>query len=191
MFRLFCFFLLATWGIAEAKLPSHFSLKTAKNYKEIFLEYPEDHPFGMVKMMERDDYTYFYYNDLHGNLVALGKGDADFHQDIVEVYDSHSNFIGIVERTGRALSSSYYNIYDSENRHIASGSMNLLGTRLNFSTLIDDREIALFYRPFFQLIGDYWYTKVNDLHGIDERLLVIVGAVQATLIAKSDPILGT
>ncbi len=167
----------------HAALPHYFSLKTTKNPPQVLLEYPEDHPFGKVTMENRDTFTYFHYTDSEGKLVALARAEKSTHHDVITVYDDNSSLLGIIERSGRIASQSSYSLFDSSSQLVANGQVNFLGTRLHFTPHDDDdKELVLYYRPYFLLLGDYWYTRVLVQEKIDERLIVMVGAIHSTLL---------
>ena len=176
-------FSLVCAGLLHGAIPKDYSLKTIKSTAEILLEYPETHPFGRVKIEQKGSYTYFYYTDNAGKLIAFGRTEKDAEQVLIEVYDASSSLLGVIERGGRSLAQSSYSVYDASNQPVINGSMNLLGTRLHFTTNDHEKkEVILLYRPYFQLLGDYWYTKVREKGAIDERLIVIVSATHASIL---------
>lgn len=187
----FLFALLFYTPSLLATIPPSFSYKTIKASPQILLEYPEEHPFGKVVISEIQSSIHLDYCDLFNEPIAFGKCVNDRTRDVLEVFDARNSLLGIIVRRGRTAYNSSYEVFDATYNPIASGIMNLFGTRLHFTASDDSqKEVVIFYRPYFQLMGDYWYTKVANRESIDERLIVMVGAIQIALATKNDSIFG-
>lgn len=172
----------------QEKIPSEFSVKyTSLQSDGVFLlESNQKQSFAKVVLEESREILSLSYRSLSDQILATAKGVCENSESFLEILDSNQKKIGKIIRKKKLLSPASYQIFNKDNRAIAEGTMNWLGTRM---TLCDSknlhREFVTFYRPYFRLPGDNWYILINNETALDPRLIVLAITLQTHIDWKN------
>lgn len=172
------------WGSSLFALPPEFLVKYSKNsaMMAFSLEEGVGKPFAAAVKEEKKHPVPYLYKNLEGATLATGQGETLTSSDILYIYEPSGSLLGIIIRERYPFYAPVYNVYNRNNALIATASVNWLGTRFILTQQGNAHiEYATFYRPYFHIIGDYWYVKVERGNTIDERLIAFLGIFQTDL----------
>lgn len=181
--KILLFFLL--FSSLQAALPRDFCYKAKnENNKVVFtLESNKGVTCGTVRMENRSENgAHLCHQGADGAVLSRTAVELSSSYDLVSIYNQGQRLIGTIRHETFSLAPSQYVILDARGCPLAYAKGNLLGTLFSlYETNGEERLIATFYRPPMHILGDPWWVTLEQPTPIDERLIVILGAFQATL----------
>jgi hypothetical protein len=168
------------------EIPNKFLIRhQAKSIVKTFYVESHDLPIGKVIKEARNEEVFFHFLDDFEKLVAYATTTLSKEEIEIVVYSADKVKLGTILRETFSFRPLKYTVLDAEKRPLAYGEMNWLGTRFNL-VYSDNRykECAVFSRPYFRMMNDYWHVKAAEPCVIDPRILVILATFQSDIDTK-------
>ncbi len=175
-------------ALPEEELPKEFFVKynALQSPSVFFLDSLQELPFAKVLKEEGPLFLSLSFRDLSEKVLATAQGACEKAETKLTVFDPNETKLGTILRKKTQIAPATYQVLGMGDRVIAEGQMNWLGTRFILSDPNNTHlAFATFYRPYFNMWGDYWYVQIHRQDSLDPRLIVMIATLQTYIDRKN------